>query len=135
MVCPVVQAVRELVRAMVLGMEEAELVVQRGRPHWSRITCCVLHRRVYSVESPNTLWHLDGYHKLIRWKIGGIDGYSRLITYLKCSTNNYASTVLSAFMDAVEKYGLPSHTRLDRGGENVFVSQFMLDHPDRGPDS
>ena len=23
-----------------------------------------LHRRVYHVESPNSLWHLDGYHKL-----------------------------------------------------------------------
>ena len=25
-----------------------------------------LRRRVYYVESPNSLWHLDGYHKLIR---------------------------------------------------------------------
>ena len=43
-----------------------------------------LHRRVYSVSSPNALWHLDGHHKLIRWKIithGGIDGFSRLIMY------------------------------------------------------
>ena len=29
----------------------------------------VLHRRVYAVPSPNALWHIDGYHKLIRWKI------------------------------------------------------------------
>ena len=29
----------------------------------------VLHRRVYAVHSPNALWHIDGYHKLIRWKI------------------------------------------------------------------
>ena len=44
-----------------------------------------LHRRVYHniIQSPNALWHLDGYHKLIRWRFvvhGGIDGYSRLIT-------------------------------------------------------
>ena len=35
-----------------------------------------LHRRVYHVESPNSLWHLDGYHKLIKWKFvihGGIE--------------------------------------------------------------
>ena len=47
-----------------------------------------LHRREYKVKSPNALWHLDGHHKLIRWKIvthGGIDGYSRLITFLECS--------------------------------------------------
>ena len=39
----------------------------------------VLHRCEYQVPSPNSLWHVDGYHKLIRWKIvihGGIDGYS-----------------------------------------------------------
>ena len=42
----------------------------------------VLHRRVYNVKSSNSLWHLDGYHKLIRWKIvihGGIDGYIQQI--------------------------------------------------------
>ena len=46
----------------------------------------VLLRRKYQVVSPNALWHVDGYHKFIRWRLviqGGIDGYSRLITYLK----------------------------------------------------
>ena len=36
-----------------------------------------LHRREYEVAAPNLLWHVDGYHKLIQWKIfihGGIDG-------------------------------------------------------------
>ena len=36
----------------------------------------------YHVESQNALWHIDGYRRLIWWKIvihGGIDGYSRLI--------------------------------------------------------
>lgn len=92
----------------------------------------VLHRRVYSVESANSLWHLDGYHKLIRWKIvihGGIDGYSRLITYLQAATNNRASTVLSAFVSATEEYGLPSRIRIDK---NVLVSQHLLEHPLRG---
>lgn len=95
-----------------------------------------LHRRVYQVASPNSLWHLDGYHKLIRWKLvvhGGIDGFSRLIMFLKVSTNNYASTVLSAFVSAVDEFGLPSRIRIDRGGENYLVSQFMLEHIGRGP--
>ncbi|KAF7653786.1 hypothetical protein LDENG_00078580 [Lucifuga dentata] len=48
------------------------------------------HRR-YSAEAPNSLWHIDGNHKLIRWRIvihGGIDGFSHLIVYLNASTNN-----------------------------------------------
>ena len=88
------------------------------------------------MPSPNSLWHLDGYHKLIRWNIvihGGIDGYSRLITYLRASTNNLASTVFSAFSSAIQEYGLPSHIQIDKGRENVLVSQYLLEHPERGP--
>lgn len=29
----------------------------------------VLHRKRYPVEAPNSMWHLHGYHKLIRWNI------------------------------------------------------------------
>ena len=97
---------------------------------------CALHRRQYTVRSPNSLWHLDGYHKLIRWKLvihGAIDGFSRLIVYLKVSNNNRANTVLSAFTEAVREYGLPSRIRVDRGGENIRVSEYMLHHPERGP--
>ena len=97
----------------------------------------VLHRRRYHVEAPNSMWHLDGYHKLIRWNIvihGGIDGYSRLIVFLRASTNNRSDTVLSAFCSATEEYGLPSRIRIDRGGENVRVAQLMLEHPNRGSD-
>ena len=85
---------------------------------------------------PNGLWHIDGYHKLIRWRIvihGGIDGYSRLPVYLQPSINNQADTVLNCFLSAVATYGLPWRVRCDRGGENVRVSEFMLCHPERGP--
>ena len=95
-----------------------------------------LHRRRYSVRMPNSLWHIDGYHKLVRWRIiirGGIDGYSRLPVFLSASTNNTADTVLQCFLNGVHQYGLPSRVRCDRGGENVMVSQFMLSHPRRGP--
>ena len=56
------------------------------------------------------MWHLDGNHELIRWHFvihGGIDGYSQMIVYLKCSTNNTAPTACSLFHDAICQYGLP----------------------------
>ena len=53
---------------------------------------------------------------------GTIDDYSRLITFLKASTNNRSDTVLSAFTTAIEKFGLPSRIRVDKGGENILVA-------------
>ena len=53
--------------------------------------------------------------------------------YLKASINNRADTVLQCFLHAVRSHGLPSRVRCDRGGENVMVSEFMLNHPERGP--
>ena len=72
----------------------------------------------------------DGHHKLIRWKLvthRGVDGYTRLIVYLQCSTNNSASTVYRAFLSAVQQYGLPSRVRSDQGTENTTVARHMLE--------
>ena len=96
-----------------------------------------LHCRQYNVASTNALWHIDGYHKLIRWRLvihGDIDGYSRVPVYLKVASNNKAVTVFNAFLQAVECYGLSSCIRSDYGGENVLVGRFMLKHSERGPE-
>ena len=75
--------------------------------------------------------HIDGDHKLITpYRIvlhGGIDGYTRLIVYLKASTNNKASTVLQLFQEAVTHFNLPSRVRCDFGLENIDVGRFMLE--------
>ena len=42
---------------------------------------------------------------------------------MKCSTNNRASTVLASFVDAAQRYGLPSCVRTDQGRENMFVGR------------
>ena len=64
---------------------------------------------------------------------GCIDGFSRRIIYLKATDNNRAETVLALFTEAVDRLGLPSRVRSDRGGENVDVARFMFEHPLRGP--
>ena len=67
-----------------------------------------------------------------RWRFvihGCIDGFSRKIVYLHCANNNRADTVLGLFMNAIRENGLPNRVRGDRGGENVLVASFMLEHP------
>ncbi|XP_030217483.1 uncharacterized protein LOC115547416 [Gadus morhua] len=90
-----------------------------------------IRRRVYSVQTPNELWHIDGNHKLVRWRMvfhGCVDGYSRSIIYLECLNNNRASSVLSLFQQGVSDFGLPSRVRSDHGREDIEVARFMLNN-------
>ena len=57
---------------------------------------------------------------------GEIDGFSRLVVYLRASTNNRASTALALFREAIRYYNVPSRVRSDRGLENVEVGRFMI---------
>ena len=89
-----------------------------------------VRRRVYHSEGPNAVWHIDGNHKLIKWRLvihGGIDGYSRTVVFLDCSDNNRATTVLRCFTKAIDNYGLPTKIRTDLGGENIEVWRYLIE--------
>jgi hypothetical protein len=95
----------------------------------------IIRRKPYSVPGPNSLWHIDSHHKLIRWRFvshGCIDGYSRLIVYLHCSSNNRSTTVYDLFLKAVFTYSLPSRVRSDHGMENILVARHKIEK--RGAD-
>ncbi|KAL0066854.1 hypothetical protein AAF712_006049 [Marasmius tenuissimus] len=92
-------------------------------------------RRIYTVAGPNSLWHHDGQHSLIKYKIvihAFIDGFSRFVTGIQASNNNLATTVLDVFIQAVEEHGCPSRTRGDHGTENLLVAEFMEEYKGLG---
>lgn len=63
---------------------------------------------------------------------GAIDGYSRLICFLRCSTNNKKETVERLFLEATNQYSWPSRIRTDKGGENSSIWERMIAY--RGAD-
>ncbi|CAB4433207.1 unnamed protein product [Rhizophagus irregularis] len=90
-----------------------------------------VQRQPYTVAGPNSLWHNDGTHSLIRWKFvihAFIDGYSRVVTGIKCNTNNRAVSVLDLFNEAITEWGIPHRCRGDHGGENVQVAEWMINY-------
>ena len=102
----------------------------RAMIRWQR----TISRRSYSVPGPNSLWHIDSHHSLIRWRFvihGCVDGFSRMIPYIACASNNRAETVLHLFRQAIKEYGTPSRVRSDKGGENILVCHYMVSY--RGP--
>ena len=85
-----------------------------------------LHRKPYSVPSPNTLWHIDANLKLLRRGFviqAAVDGFSRISVYAKCSLDNKAQTTLTSFTAAEWVYGTPSRVRYDFRRENIQVGQ------------
>ena len=70
----------------------------------------LIKRRKYNVPGRNSLLDIDGDHSLVYWRflIGGLDGFSHSIVYLKWATNNRKETVCGLFEEAISKLGVPS---------------------------
>ena len=56
---------------------------------------------------------------------GAIDGYSRLIIYMRIHTNNRADTMVKDFAKGLKDFGVPSRVRADHGGEFAHVNKLM----------
>lgn len=84
-------------------------------PPWTKASKTPLRRKTRpQVKDANTkCMHGIAIHAFIH-------GYSRLVTAIRASHNNRASTVLDLFREAVARstYGLPSRVHGDRGEEN-----------------
>ncbi len=98
-----------------------------------------IKRRTYFNRGPNYCWHFDGYDKLKPYGIcisGAIDGYSRLLIWLRAyTTNNDPKIIASYFLDSVEeRMGCPMRIRGDFGTENCYVNEMQnamrWDHTD-----
>ncbi|KAJ3063136.1 hypothetical protein HDU98_001015, partial [Podochytrium sp. JEL0797] len=108
------------------------LVDPVGRLNWVSKT---IARHRYTVAGPHSLQHIDGNHKLVRYKFvihAGIDGFSHLLVFCKLADNNRPETMLQAFLEGVAKHGIPSRVRCDKGGENIKVAEFMIQHKGAG---
>ena len=119
---------RRRVRASINRVDPVNTAVRWG---------VLISRRTYYVPWPNSLWHIDGHHSLIRWKFvihGCIDGKSRKIMFLRCNTNNLASTVLHLFLSSINEIGgyWPSRIRVDYGVENVLICDTMVERRGEG---
>ena len=66
---------------------------------------------------------------IFRWNFvihGGIDGFSRLIPYMRVATDNTANTALSVFLGSLREFGVPGKIRIDGGSEFSHIKRLMI---------
>ena len=124
--CPIVQG---FLKSLCFRLQHCKVRINMSQvdPHNSRTRWAIVFLgQVYSVQGPNSLWHIDGEGSLVNWGFvihGGLDGFSGLIVYLHCSTNSRKQTVNQLFYSSTKCYHWPVRVRNGHAGENVGVWQ------------
>ena len=118
-----IQVVRDRVRDFlkVVNPVAAEMRADRTLKNFTR--------GIYMTPGVNFLWHIDAWLKLVMYGIsvkGIIDGFSRKIINVAAHTNNTATTLAKLFMETIQIEGIPSHIRIDKGGENRKIALMMI---------
>lgn len=86
-------------------------------------------RGIFISPGVNWCWHIDSWLKLCMYGIyvqGIIDGFSKYILSAVAHSKNNGTISATNLYDVIEREGVPSHIRIDRGSENRKMAVMML---------
>ena len=114
---------QETVGKLLVELDPVGVETRKRRRLWKRRR---LHRRMYTSNGPNFIWHIDGHDKLkpYRFSIHGcIDGYSRTLIWLEVGpTNKNLEVVAKYYLDSIRQVGgIPRKIGSDDGRENCVI--------------
>jgi hypothetical protein len=90
------------------------------------------HGRNFTTPGPDSLWAIDGHHKLSRWGFeiyAAIDAYSRKIIWIYVGIDAVTSiSVAKQYMDVIRQTGvIPYRLRADRGTETPVIGDIQYE--------
>lgn len=86
-------------------------------------------RSIFISPGRNWCWHGDAWLKMGMYGIvvkGFIDGFSKFVISAVAHSSNNGTDSARALYEAMKRYGVPSHIRIDRGSENRKMAIMML---------
>ena len=93
-----------------------------GRKRWRKVK----KRRIYKIDGPGDVFHMDGNDKLKRWGFdihGCIDGFSRKSLWLRVATkDSHPIDIANYYLEFISRRKFcPNVLRMDRLNEVIFV--------------
>jgi hypothetical protein len=90
------------------------------------------HGKNFITPGPDSLWAIDGHHKLTRWGFeiyAAIDAYSRKIIWAYVGVDAVTSiSVAKQYLDTIKRTGvIPYRLRADRGSETPIIGDIQYE--------